>query len=556
MSGRYLDLAIRVALTEAERGEDGRARLNPATDRVIAEVGGRWDRRTKKWSPRKPRQVLTIRFHRGQWPAALFFVDWLKRFARNDWRDHRRVWSALLIGGRRSGKTHLACAVLIVFATLNPNAVIWALSATLETGDELDEDFRQMLPRGWYVRRQAKTGRPTTYRLANGARILLKSAVKAKRLKAGRVDMVLLNEAQELEQLAYVKVRAPIADRGGLVVMTANPPDSPSGRWIEQHYLKAKAGVIDSVVFELDPRDNPLITVEALMSMVGEVDDAKMIERDIFGLFPPIGDTVFPAWNPLENWIDPPANYVDVTAEVLRRELGHGAGDGCGMDFQKTPSMVGMIGRVYIDPEDPTRTEMLWIVDEAVVDDANEGELLDELEQMPRYMVGDGAPETRDPERPTYRGWIESTDSKFAPVHTAVVADASGWTQDGAHAKGETSERWLRKRRWGHLYKPQKDSDKNPAIAERMKAANTLLKVGAGGKRRLCVARHCTKAAEAFRLYTNKNGVPDRRSQWAHIIDGVTYLAYRLFGRPREARVPLRYRGADRLDRARELAAF
>ena len=123
------------------------------------------------------------------------------------------------------------------------------------------------------------------------------------------------------------------------------------------------------------------------------------------------------------------------------------------------------------------------------------------------------------------------------------MVDASGFYQDGAHNKGKTSDTYLRARRWTALYKPQKDSDANPAISERMKAARALIKAADDNqRRRFYVAPHCTRTAEAFRNYENtKHGTPNRRSVWAHIIDGSSYVAYRLFGRPKVSRAPAKY---------------
>ena len=547
MSGnRYIDLAIRVCLADVERDASDRPRWKAGSDEQLVRVGGRWDRRRKRWSrTQRASQVLTLRFHRGQEAAARWFAEWLTRFARNDWRGVERVWSVLLIGGRRSGKTHVSCAVMVVFAVLNPRARLWAISPTLETGDELDNAFRELLPRRWYTRRQAKTGRATTYRLANGSVIQLRSGVKPERLKAGRVDLALLNEAQEIDEAAYLKLRPAIADRGGLVLLAANPPDRPSGRWVEEHYVRAKNGEADARVFVLDPRKNPFVNYEALLSIAKESDE-KTFQRDVLGLFAPIGDTVFHAWEDEEHWIDPPSHLVDVTAEVTKRELGRAAADIVGMDFQRIPAMVGVAMRFFRDPTDPDRTELLWVVDEAVVEEADENDLIDALEGIPRWRHGDGAPQRRD-RADTYRGWPEPGETEAA--HAACVIDASGFYQDGAHTQGRTSDRYLKARRWAQLYKPQKDSDRNPAIVERMKAGNALLKA-AGGRRRLFVARHCVRVAEAMRLYENKNGIPNRRSQYAHIVDAVTYVVYRFAGRPKVMGPRLEYRSVGpRFDR-------
>jgi hypothetical protein len=545
---RFSRLVVSVRLADVEHARDGRPRWKPGSDEELIRVGGCWDARLKRWVRAKSKGALVLRFHRGQEEAARFFADWLRRFASGDWTDVERVWSAMLIGGRRSGKTHIACAVMIAFAVMVPRARLWAISPTLETGDELDQAFRELIPRQWYRRTQARTGHATTYKFANGSVLHLKSAVNPARLKAGRVDIALLNEGQEISHKAYEKLRAAVADRGGIVLITANPPDRPVGKWIEDHYNKTVAGEIASRAFVLDPRNNPWINFEALRSMAAEVDD-KTMQRDVLGLFAPIGDIVFHEWDDRVHWKNPPEGLVDVTPIVSRRELGHGAGDLVGEDFQRLPSMVGIVLRVLRDPA--TGIEMLWVVDEAVVDESDEGGLCDALEGIRRWQFGDGPPSRRDAERPTYRGWKESDDSDMAPSHAAVIMDASGFWQDGEHKVNRSSEKWLRARRWVHLFRPQKDSDKNPAIIERItRTGNALLK-----QRRLFVARHCSKTAEAMRLYENKNGSPNRRSVHAHIVDGVTYPAYRLYGRPKAAQQG-GYKSAGKFSRGAELVGL
>lgn len=527
--GRYIDLVIRVCLADVEQDAKGRPRWKAGTDEELLRVGGRWDRRRKKWKRNaRASQLITIRFHRGQADAARWFVDWMRRFVRNDWKGCSRVWSVLLIGGRRSGKTHVVCAIMIVFAVLNPRALLWALSPTLETGDELDQNFKLMMPRQWFRRRQAKTGRSTTYTLANGSRILLKSAVKPQRLKAGRVDLVLLNEAQELLQLAYVKVRAPIVDRGGLVLMTANPPETPAGRWIEEHYEKAKAGVIDAVVFELDPRDNPWINYEGLTSIAKETDE-HTYQREVLGLFPPIGDIVMHAWSS-ESIRDVPAHFENVTAAFTKRALGRAFGSVIGIDLQQTPHMAAAVYRFYRDPADPEEV-IPWVVAEVVVEEADENDLIDALE-----LEG-------------FRGWIDEDDEVDAPAASAVVMDASAWWQDGAHTKGRTSDKAFRARGWTHLYKPQKNSDRNPDIVERVKCTNARLKTQSG-RRRMFSCRHNERINRAMRSWENRSGAPNRRSDFAHLCDAVSYVIYRFFGVPKVKRkAKLEYRSIGRHDR-------
>lgn len=537
---RYVDMAISFRVADVENDDTGRPRWQPGTDEELIRVGGRWDRKAKDWCGPALRMAV-IRVHRGQEKAARWIAEWLRRTASGDWAGVKRAWSAMLIGARRSGKSHLACIALALYTVMCGRSLAWAVSPTLETTAELNTALCELIPSDWYERTEVRTGKPLTFALKNGSEIVLRSGHKASTLKQGRADLVLINEGQLQSKAAYNQVRAPIADRGGLVLITANPPDKPIGRWVEAHYNGIQNEEIDGVAFDLDPRENPFIDFAALASMAAEVDE-KTFARDVLGLFAPIGDVVMHAWSDIESFKDPPPGLVDITAEVTRKVLGHAAGYVVGADFQKTPHMAAVVYKLFRDPAYPTEV-IAWVVDEAVVAQADESDLIDTLEAMGRWT-----PDGRLDDD-TYRGWALPTDA--APVHCAVVADASGWWQDGAHTKGRTSDQAFRARRWTWLYKPQPDSDKNPDVEERVKSGNARLKAAAGA-RRMFVARHCRQVAEALRLWEMRHGKANRASQYAHVCDAVTYPLYRLFGRPKVATQPATYTGVRRFTRAND----
>lgn len=535
---RFVDMAISLCVADTEVDGAGQLRWKPGTDEELIRVGGRWDRRRKCWDG-PARAFVVLRVHRGQEAAARWIADWVRRGASGDWVGVKRAFSALMIGARRSGKSHLACLLCALVGAARARAIIWAVSPTLETTAELDKAIRDLLPSSWYSRIEARTGKALTFALANGTTIVLRSANKAARLKQGRADLVVLNEGQLQSRAAYTQVRGAIADTGGLVVITANPPDQPGGRWVEDHFNGIRAGEIDGVAFELDPRKNPWVDFAALASMAAEVDE-KTFARDVLGLFAPIGDVVMHAWSDRESWRDPPPNLVDITAEITARMLGRAAGYVVGADFQKTPHMAAVIYKLFRDPAQPTEV-IAWVVDEVIVANADENDLIDALESLGRWTPAGRLDDD------TYRGWALPTDA--TPVHCAVVADASGWWQDGAHTKGRTSDQAFRARRWTWLYKPQPDSDKNPDVEERVKSGNARLKAAAGA-RRMFVARHCRRTAEALRLWEMKHGKANRASEYAHVCDAVTYPIYRLFGRPKVATPPPTYTGVRRFTRA------
>lgn len=537
---RFVDMAISLRVADAKVGGDGAPFLDPSTDEELIVVGGRWDRLEKAWCGRAA-HVAVLRVHRGQEDAARWLADWVRRGATGDWTGVERAWSALFIGARRSGKSHLACLLLAIFGVMAARSIIWAVSPTLETTAELDKALRDLLPSTWYSRIEARTGKALTFALANGTTIVLRSSNRASRLKQGRADLVLLNEGQLQTRAAYTQVRGAIADTGGLVVITANPPDQPIGRWVEDHFNGIRANEIDGVAFELDPRKNPFVDFAALASMAAEVDE-KTFQRDVLGLFAPIGDVVMYAWSDRDHFADPPPHLVDITAEVTRRHLGRAAGYVVGCDFQKQPHMVAVIYKFFRDPATPDAV-IAWVVDEVIVPNADENDLIDALESLGRWTSAGRLADD------TYRGWSLPTDA--TPVHCAVICDASGWWQDGAHTKGRTSDQAFRARKWTWLYKPQPDSDKNPDVEERVKAGNALLK-SAAGVRRMFVARHCRRTAEALRLWEMKHGKANRSSEFAHVCDAATYPLYRIFGRPKIVHAPATYTGVRRFTRAND----
>lgn len=554
-SSSTVDLAVSLRVCTVERTVAGDPRYVLSTDEELIEVGGRWDRRGKRWSDAPSETLKVIRVPRGsdQEVAARWLAEWLRRYAQgprgDHWdaptwgderargvvRDFRRVWTLLLEGGRRGGKSYLACVALVMFAVMEPKAITWAVSPTQDETDELEQAVRALLPRGWYTFRGGGAGKPLQFRFANGSRILCLSGHKPRALKRGRVDLAVYNEAQNMYGAGWRQLRGAVADRGGLVICTCNPPDSEIGRWIEDVHERAIAGKIKAQVFKMTASTNPFVEVRALEDMADETDELTY-RREVLGEFVPIGDTAMHAWSDTETVRDVPAGFVDVTAEVTRRTLGRAFGAVIGMDFQATPHMAAAVLRWYRDPADVDAEPIAWIVDEVVVADADENELLDQLEAK------------------GYRGWTLDDDLPQRPEVCAVVYDASGAWQDGAHSKGKTSEMALRARRWTWLYKPQKDSDRNPEIVERVKIANARLK-SQSGRRRLFSARANLHVNRAMRSWENRGGVPFRRSAFAHVCDAVTYPIFRFCGRPKIKGDGGGYEGKRRFGRKEEMAA-
>lgn len=479
-------------------------------ERVLA-VGGRWQPGTPtdprgRWLWRagddkdhedRPRSVLKFRIHRGQEPAARWFAEWL-RYYRMPREQRLAVYApalptttCLLRGGRRSGKTHLADVILALFCFEIEYSETDALSPIRDTSFELIGVLKKILHPSQYRIEKPKDG-PQTFVLANGSQIRIRSG-RAYR-KSGRCDLGFMNEAQQQPRSTMVEIGGATMDYHGLTLMAANPASEVCEAWIDDYFEACVRGDVDGVAFEMNAKENPLITPEAIASMRKNMSRREG-EREIDGKAVAFDDAVMHEWSD-DNWSDPPEAWTDITAAFLNERLRTPAPIVIGMDFQRTPHMSARALKIYKDKAGNVHP---WVIGEWDVE-------------------GDEAALVRA---------LEADDVDFDVV--PVIADASGWWQDGEHRDGAQSDRALRAAGVKHLFRPAPQIKRNPRVTERMKNANRLLCNGEG-LRALHVAKTCTNTAEAFRRYErNKFGEPSRRSRWAHAIDCVTYVLWRLF---------------------------
>jgi hypothetical protein len=494
---RYIDCQLRVVY------RDDRSRCA-----TLMTVGGRWDRQERVYDGPTERERI-IEIHPGQRDAAEWWCEWLRRYLADDWDGYERAWSALLHGGRRAGKSHLALVALVMYAIAVPESIVWAVAPTDPKTAELRRALGSpgraaLMPRAWY--RWLKEDR--VFRLCNGSEILLQSGKTD--LKEGRVDLALYNEGQLMRADGYAQIRGGIADRGGMVLIAANPPDRPIGRWIAEYHDRVKAGKQAGRLFWFDPFRNPHINHDALRTLESELDEDSYA-REVLGQFRPIGDVVLHAFSREQNVRPVPTRYIDVTATWCGR-LGLPASEWIlGADFDKYPELAGVVCKLYEDPDRPGEV-MLWVLHEAIAHKSDEDGLIDELEAL--------------------------TDARGRPLldkrRCVVVADASGRFQGTKRLPDRYSWDYFKARKW-RVRAPDRRSKKNPVIMERVKRANAMF-CARSGTRRVFVHPRCRDVIRALCEWPNRNGIPYRRSPWAHKCDAVTYVVWRVFGAAPRAR--------------------
>ena len=523
---------MQLALEELETGE-----------RLIT-LGGVWDKRERRYVGNASQGEKVVQVQPAQLEAAQWLCEWFCRYAEYQerkaenpaeadeaWRGFGRVFSALFYGGRRAGKSHLACVALVMYAIMVPGSLCWAVSPREKETEELREAFTRLLPTLWY--RYVKED--LTFTLVNRSRITLRSGYKSDNLKAGGLGMALYNEGQKMDEKGYVQLRGAVSDSGALTLIAANPPERPIGRWIEDFVAEVRASKRRSArSFFFDWRKNPFIERASLDAIADETDE-KTFAREILGEFVPIGDVVFHAWSDRASILEVPEGFREITRSFSKRMLGRAFDNVVGCDFDKVPHLAGAVFKIYEKPaelddiaelaEIPSGVPLYWVVDEAIVELSDEDGLIDALE-----------------------------DLGLDPRSTGVICDASGLTAQDTHRTGRTSGEWFRARGWRYLFFPDPERKRNPNIIERCKTGNALLKSHAG-KRRLFSLPRNEHINRAMKLWELKKMMPYGNSNWSHACDAVTYPCWRFEGR-RQKRVKAAYKSLKRFSRRRLFKGF
>jgi hypothetical protein len=516
---------------------------------LLLSAGGLWNRRMSDWEGDVDacESRVVVRMHPGQRKATDWWRGWLSHHAgRRDSPptveeieedtseiDEFEVYSALMAGGRRSGKTFWAAAAVASYDVQFDNAIAWAISPSRGRDDTKADEIRRymvaLLAPSWIRRQTVATG----WELINGSTIALKSAhvgADPDAIKEGQADLVWLNESQKMKKRVYVVARGAVADKGGIVLCCANPPvEAKDEQWVSDFAAETDAGRRASVHIPFNPLDNPHIDRRALLSLSAEVDE-RTFQIEVLGLFLPAVDCVAYNWLRKENEIPQPrpsrpaggaqrecarTGLIDVTAEFLElEEEGESIEVLFGLDVQRIPYIGGPAYRFFAPPGlAPTRDNVLaWIVGECTLDGGDEEQWCAELRE-------DG----------------------YDPAHTLIVCDASGqWQHSRRRQADSPPPEWtgrgsfdiIRSAGFRRIVSPSRRSPKkNPEIQDRVRAFTSMICSKVGTRRLFCDPEAAQKSCKAIREWKTINGKPSRIQDVAHLGDGISYPLIRLFPR-------------------------
>lgn len=458
---------------------------------VIASVGGVWDTLRNDWrldeeGRRVPAAVpVVVDLMESQIEAARWAAERVAAFRAQ--RPHPQS-TCQLFSDRRAGKTFVAVLIVLLLAFDSPKVgrmplVAWLVSTMHGSRDELDREIKGILPGsgksyadgGLYIYRELPKHE---YRLLNGAVLQHKTIddIEAS-LRAGTVDVAILNEAASMPFSAYRNVLRGTQDHTGFVVLTNNTPKRTRGNWVTRLADGAARDVREGrdpavAVFRPDPKKNAAVSQaakgpidQALRYCLDEgetLDEGVILEADAKCYSPPFD---------LDQHVKGGALWglVDVTAEVLQRLWGRPYQFLVGQDYQQQCAAVAF--RIMARDARPESWKAFTLVAAHawfLGGGGDEDDLLDAME-------ADG----------------------FTAATCFVVGDSSGAWQKGDHGYGPVSFAALRSRGW-HVTGPTKPRTKtakygkNPDVEQTVGRLRTLIRDG----RFLVAASESTKALQ------------------------------------------------------------
>lgn len=420
--------------------------------------------------------------------------------------DPAHAYAALFAGGRRGGKSWIAVALSVAYAVAFPRAIVWLVSATNTTDDELQRYVLEMVPREWIDR---ETGEG--WELVNGSRLLLLSAYNPESLKQGEANLVVLNEGQRMAPRAYTLARGAIIDHAGLVIVCANPPvEAGDHQWVVDLAAEAQDQRRQAIYLHFDSRLNPHIDRAALYALAAELDE-RTAAIEVWGEFRAAADAVAYNWLRLENEKPPPIGVLPDVTEMFMAALEEGEGirQVVGLDVQRIPYIGGPVWNFFGVPE--RDMVLAWIVDEVVLEGGDEEDFCDALEA---------------------KGYV--------PDETLIVCDA---TAEYQHSRRRTTDQpppewqgrgsWsiIRQKGYRRIVAPDRNlRRKNPPIQDRIRAFTSL--INAKGVRRMFAdPKRAPQCCKAIREWKIKHGTAHRTQYEAHLGDGISYVVIRFFPR-------------------------
>lgn len=385
--------------------------------------------------------------------------------------DHR---FKVVVAGRRWGKTQLSKISMIKAAARKSRQLIWYVAPTYGMARSiLWDELKDGIPAKWIAKINETR---MTIRLHNGSRIELKGADKPDTLRGVGLDLVIIDEAQDIDPDTWYKVLYPTltSTRGrGIIIGTPK-----AYNWLYDVYMLGQRG---ETYFDKKGRRrrnsyrswqfptimSPFVPKSEIEAARQNLDE-KSFRQEFEASFETMSGRVYYAFDR--------KTHTGIYPFNPRLPIW------IGQDFNIDP-----MSSVVMQPQENGE---VWIVDEVILHGSNTQETADELSR--RYFRNMGS--------------------------ITMFPDPAG--KNRGHARGESDLDILREAGFKRI----KYRRKHPPVADRVNAVNRMFKAG-DGVVRLRVNSSCTRTIDAFEqtIYKPGSREVDKSAGLEHPADAVGY---------------------------------
>lgn len=403
-------------------------------------------------------------------PAAHEFT--LHRGQSRVFKDPRRV--RVVVAGRRWGKTQLARILAVRAAAAKTKQLIWYVAPTYGMARSiLWDELKDSIPKKW-IRSVNETR--MTVRLRNGSRIELKGADKPDSLRGVALNLVIVDEAQDIEPDTWFKVLYPtLTSTRGEAIIIGTPK---AYNWLYDVYMKGQRGETyrdtkgrlrknDHKSWQFPTITSPFIPLEEIAAARQNMDE-KSFRQEFEASFETMSGRVYYAFD----------RNIHVGDFAFNPHLPIWVGQ----DFNIDP-----MSSVIMQPQDNGE---VWVVGEAILFNSSTAEVCLELDR--RY---------------------------FKQQKSVIIFPDPAGAQRG-HGRGESDLDILRQGGFRKLQYKRK----HPPVADRVNAVNRMLKA-ADGMVKLRVDRSCKHVIAGFEQTIYKPGTRevDKSQGVEHPMDAIGY---------------------------------
>ena len=396
---------------------------------------------------------------------------------------NKSVRFMVIVAGRRFGKTHWACLVMLLWAWQRPNMKIWYIAPTYKQAEGIAWEMLKTLIPPEYIHKINETKLRMT--LINKSVIELKGADEPDSLRGPGIDLVLFDEYANIKPEAWDVVRPTLMaqDPPGKAIFVGTPQGLNSFYDLYNSAFQLK----NWKAFQYTSMDGGRIPEEELETAKREMDP-RIYKQEFLASFESLTGRVYYGFNRQENVWDGV------------REIGTELFLGC--DFNISPMTCVIGSRIH---------NQLHVFDEIVLQNSNSHEMAAAI--LERY--GDRIASSN----------IERISAIQNRRSINVYPDASGNSRKTSAVVGETDFTILR-RAGLKIFAPRA----NPPVIDRYNATNALL-CNAAGDRNLLIHPRCVNLIKALDGLCYKKGtnVADKSGGHDHLTDALGYLIWGKF---------------------------